>query len=128
MSRARRNRQRSRGLGSMALGAGLAAMILLASGVAQACRGNGTAADCLRQERACMDGAFSWFRSGDYSCGDCPVRPPAWNPGPPNTAPMSEFLPAVGETIAAIPGAIWNGFKQVGNDVVACVTDFRNNG
>src|SRR5262249_52026601 len=62
-------------------------------------------------------------RSCDFSCGDCPVRPPEWTPGPPNTAPMSEFLPAVGQTIAAIPGAVVDGIRQFGNDVYACVTD-----
>ncbi|HEY0989944.1 MAG TPA: hypothetical protein VGD80_22900 [Kofleriaceae bacterium] len=90
---------------------------------ARACRGDGTAASCLREERQCMDGWFGWFRSCDFSCGDCPVRPPEWTPGPPNTAPMSEFLPAVGDTIAAIPGAVVGGIRQIGNDVMACVTD-----
>jgi len=70
-----------------------------------------------------MDGWFGWFRSCDFSCGDCPVRPPEWTPGPANTAPMSEFLPAVGQTIAAIPGAVVDGIRQFGNDVYACVTD-----
>lgn len=90
---------------------------------AQACSGDGTAASCLRAERECMESLFGMFRSCDFSCGDCPVRPPQWTPGPPNTAPMSEFLPAVGDTIAAIPGAVAAGLRQVGNDVMACVTD-----
>jgi hypothetical protein len=90
---------------------------------ARACSGDGTAASCLREERKCMDGWFGWFRSCDFSCGDCPVRPPEWTPGPPNTAPMAEFLPAVGQTIAAIPGAVVDGIRQFGNDVYACVTD-----
>jgi hypothetical protein len=99
------------------------AVVAWAPRPADACRGDGTAASCLREERRCMDGLFGIFRSCNFSCGDCPVRPPAWTPGPPSTAPMSEFLPAVGETLAAIPGAVVNGFRQLGNDIVACVND-----
>jgi hypothetical protein len=117
-----RNVNARAGLGALVLSIALAATTW-SPGRAEACRGDGTAASCLREERRCMDGVFGIFRSCNFSCGDCPVRPPRWTPGPPNTAPMAEFLPAVGDTIAAIPGAVVNGFRQLGNDVVACVND-----
>jgi hypothetical protein len=90
--------------------------LLLTLGVessrALACAGDGTAASCLREERRCMESTFGWFRSCNYSCGDCPVRPPHWNPGPPNVAPISAAPGAIRDTLAAAGNVIVRPFVQ----------------